>query len=279
MVVYLDILILVNVVVDAVLLWITAKIIHRDAPALRMLSALFISVAYGTLVCLPPFSIALNIVFRAAAAFLISFIAFGFPSLRGFIKNTVVFVIVTCAYTGILVLLQQLPVFEESIYINNGQIYYNLPIPCVLAGIVVLCGVYLAVSKFFAKRAGKSQLSDCTLTLCGKSVSFRCFADTGNFLKDTITGRPVVIVNAGVLRQIADIDSEGRFKYGEDSPMHTRVRLIPYRGADGSEGMLNAFRPDSFICDGKERKVLVAANTRNFDTDGTYEGIMPAAGQ
>lgn len=278
MVIYLDILILVNLAVDAVLLWITAKVIRKDPPALRMLSALLLAVAYGTIVCMPEFSVALNIFFRIAAALLISLIAFGFPSFRGFLKNTAAFIVVTCAYTGVLLLLQQIPAFEDSIYVNNGQVYYDLPIPCVLLGIVVICALHLVVSRFLSKKSRISGLAQCTLTLCGKSVDFRCFADTGNFLRDAITGRPVVIVQADVLRKLVDIDSDGGFKYGEDSPMRTRVRLIPYRAADGSEGMLNAFRPDSFVCNGKKLKVLVAANTRRFDTDGSYEGIMPAVG-
>ena len=107
--VYVDILIFVNVVVNTVILWLTARIMRLDTKPLRLIFAVAISVAYGFAICLPQLSFLLNIAAKFISGALIVFVAFGFGNVRKFIKTLCVFMAVSAAYIGCLLLLTFLP--------------------------------------------------------------------------------------------------------------------------------------------------------------------------
>ena len=126
--VYVDILIFVNVVVNTVILWLTARILRLDTKPLRLIGAVVLSVVYGFAVCLPQLAFLLNAFAKLLSGALIVFVAFGFVNIRKFIKTLCVFMAVSAAYIGCLLLLTLLPQTGDFIYVNNGEVYFDLPV-------------------------------------------------------------------------------------------------------------------------------------------------------
>ena len=114
----------------------------------------------------------------------------------------------------------------------------------------------------------------CSVEFGGKKTSFNCFVDSGNMLKEAVSGLPVVLIEKNRLKKIVNIDDDGKLSCDENDELYTKFRLVPYTAAGGKTGLLEAFRPDKFTVDNKEYDVIVAVNGE-IKGDGTYEGIIP----
>lgn len=273
--VYLDILLFVNMAADAAILWGSAVFLRTTVKPLRFFGALILSCAYGFAVVLPQLGFMLNICIRLAVSALIAGVAFGFYPLRGFLKKWFVFLLVSVTYVAVLLLVQNLFGLHNSLYIRNGAVYFNIPVRYILLGVAGLCIIQLIAGRITDKKAPAGHLCDCRVFLDGKSVSFKGLIDTGNFLREGISGLPVVLVDVSALQGIVPMDRAGRILHGEGSPMYTRYRLVPFHGAGEAGGLLDAFKPDRFVAGGREYRVIVAVSKKSVDSNGVYKGIIP----
>ena len=273
--VYLDILLFVNIVVDAAILWASAKILHITMKPLRFFSALIISCAYGFIVILPDFGFMANIFMKICMSVLIAAVAFSLRPFKGFMKKYFIFLFISVVYIALILVIQNLFHLQDSVYIRNGAVYFNIPVKYILMGVAVLCIVQIIMSRIMDKKPPSKNLCNCDIDLNGKKVSFKALVDSGNFLKEGLSGLPVILVDSSVLRGIVNMDAEDNFLYDKDDPLYTRFRLVPFRGVGGESGLLKAFKPDKFFVDGKEYKVVVAVSKKRIDNNGIYKGIIP----
>lgn len=270
--VYVDILIFVNIVVNTVILWLTARILRLDTKPMRLIFAVAISVAYGFAVCLPQMSFLLNAAAKLVSGTCIVFVAFGFGNLRRFLKSLCVFMAVSAVYMGSLLLLTFLPWSGDFVYVNNGEVYFDLPVTYILAVTVIVCVVQIVVDRFFTKRMPKNAFCRCVVEFDGKKTEFNCLTDTGNRLVEVVSGLPVVVVEEKKLRPVADLRDGMIDRTGA---LYRRIRLVPYKSADGRTGIMRGFLPDRFTVDGAEKKVVVACRDTVFDKGGAYSGVAP----
>ena len=115
----------------------------------------------------------------------------------------------------------------------------------------------------------------------GRSAVFRALLDTGNSLRDPVSGARVLIATPraleGILRENAALfDRLGPLQLQELSAqipeLAGRLRLLPY-SAVGGPGLLPAFRPDRLFIDGREQSgYLIAVSPQTAGDD--YEAII-----
>lgn len=275
--VYVDLLLFVNAVVNSTLLYIAYKIIGKKIPPLRFFLAAALSTLYGLVVCLPAFSFTLNIFFKTAAAALICLIAFDFGGVRVYLKNLAIFLLVSFGYVGLITAFQYLPLASSSFYMNNGEIYYNLPLPYLLIMGGALCLLQKIISDFYRRRTSPGELFDCLVCLGENQITVPCLYDSGNFLRETLSGLPVAVMERSALKALLPAGSEKSedlFDLLSRDPVFCgRVFLVPFKGAGGS-GLFTGFRPDRFSVSGNEKKVIIALSNGKLDRSGKYRGII-----
>lgn len=275
MTVYLDLLLFFNLAADSALLWVTARLLRRSVSALRFFCALALMCLYGMAVCFPAFAFAVNVLLRVAFAALIVLAAFGFHSPGRFLSALGVFFAVTLVYSGVVLTCRYvIPGGEEALYFRNGSAYLNVPASHLLLAILVLCAVQIVLDRALSRRRALRHTCRCSVTVNGKQAEAVCLVDTGNLVRDAITGLPVVLLSRQSLAPLVRFTAEGTLLCDPSSPLYTRLRMIPFRGAGQSGGLLQAFRPDRFTADGQEYKVLVAVNPVEV-SGGEYAGIIP----
>ncbi len=91
--------------------------------------------------------------------------------------------------------------------------------------------VFSAFLKERLRRGGTE--AELQVTLGGHTETLKGFVDTGNFLRDPISGRPVCVAAKDAVEKLAPEDSQ--------------FCLIPYRSVDKEEGLLSGVRPDSAV--------------------------------
>lgn len=247
--VYIDILLFVNLIMNGAILFASAKLTGAKTSFGRFAAADLIVSGYGLTVCLPSLGFFVCTVTKTTVAILVSAVAFKTRSLRALLKHTCIFLFCYFGYLAVLMSVQALPFCESSIYIQNNEIYFNIPVPTVIISALFLLLAANIAGRISASRKPSRAFCDCEVSLAGKTVKLRCFKDSGNMLKDSITGDPVMIAEKSIIKNVTD-----------DLYKNTRIRIIPYRTADGKSGILYAFRPDSVKIDGETRRMLIAVS-------------------
>ena len=118
--------------------------------------------------------------------------------------------------------------------VNRGGIYYFPVQPLVL--VLVTIGCYLVlwlVGKFRKKSAQRLRFR---LQAGDRQVEFTALVDTGNRLRDPITGRSVLVVQKQVLRDclpptVLDALSQGRPEQVDSAQWQRRCGVLPIRTA------------------------------------------------
>ena len=129
--------------------------------------------------------------------------------------------------------------------------------------LVLIVAITAAIGSYLGSRALKSRVGkeifSLEVTLNGKHSNFTAICDSGNLLRDAISGRPVIVVDNSLSKSIIGLKSppDARSVEGLESALSSRVTLIPCASAFVSKTMV-AFRP---------QKILITRGGKSYDTD------------
>ncbi|MDI6870256.1 MAG: sigma-E processing peptidase SpoIIGA [Bacillota bacterium] len=134
------------------------------------------------------------------------------------------------------------------------------------------------------------------IDLLGRTARVTALLDTGNRLVDPLTGQPVVILGSDLREALlppeaveavaaaatSPVEAVGRLA---ETPLATRVRLIPYSTLGQENGLLLSFRADAVRLGGgatgpetgPETGTLVAFHGQPLDPAGAYRALVHPA--
>lgn len=228
MVIYLDLVMLMNFIVDLLLLIAANRLCGYPMKLRRTLLSAGLGAVYAGVCMLPGFRFLGNVFWRLVALALMSVVAFGWNA--SILRGSAIFVFLSMALGGI------------ALGLGNGG---AMALLAAAGGVCILCIVGFrggAVKEYVAVE----------LTYAGVTRELVALKDTGNALKDPITGQSVLVVGADVARHMLGLTQEQLL-----SPIDTMtqskipgLRLIPYRSVGNANGMMLAVRMER-VCVGK----------------------------
>ena len=125
MVVYADILIVLNMLVDYFLLLSTKRLLKRKTNVIRIVLASLEGGIFSLYIFLPQSAVFIELSTRMAVCFVMSLTAFKFINLKEFLKNSVTLFLITCLYAGVMTAVWKL--FKPyGMVINNSVVYFKL---------------------------------------------------------------------------------------------------------------------------------------------------------
>lgn len=253
-VVYIDVLLAVNLLVNYFLLLLTARLTPAPSKRLRLLLASLLGSFYSLIIFAPRIILPLDLLLKAAFGLSIAFAAFGIKNKRLFVRAYCVFMVSTFLFGGIFSALYFLT-SPNGMLVNNSTVYFDIS---VLQLVIYTITAYLGMTlvHYIAKRRAPSSLNyRVTVEYGGRAVSLDAVVDTGNSLKEAFSQYPVAVCSAADIRDllpaklseiILRTDAAGAMQALSASEFASSVRVIPYHDVSG-EGMLFAIRPDSFM--------------------------------
>lgn len=131
----------------------------------------------------------------------------------------------------------------------------------------------------FVKRKDATAYVPVELHYDEKQCSLTALRDTGNTLKDPITGGSVLIVGSDVAKELTGLTGEQLRKPVEvmgQSPL-PGLRLIPYRTVGQPAGMLLAMRIPKMRIGGWQGSGLVAFAPDTLSPDGKFQALTGGA--
>ena len=115
-------------------------------------------------------------------------------------------------------------------------------------------------------------------------VDINAIIDTGNFLKEPITGKPVIIVEKDVLKNVIPVDileNSQDIINGEkiEDKYMAKIRLIPFSALGTENGLLLGIKPDDFYINyqGKileNKNVIVGIYNKKLSKNNRYNALV-----
>ncbi len=112
----------------------------------------------------------------------------------------------------------------------------------------------------------------------GRQVQLTALKDTGNTLKDPISGEPVLIVQQSAAEKLLPAGLSGKeatelLSALQNAAPQVKPRLVPYRAVGKEQGMLLAMRCDRVTIGGREAGTLIAFTNTVLSEKGQFRAL------
>lgn len=276
----MDAVFVLNTVLDYLLLVVCGSVTTTPLRRGRALLSGGIGGGYAVLSLVPGFSFLGNFFWQLVFTVVLCLIAFGAG--RQLIRQSVVLLLLAAAFSGIVLLLTEM--FSAPKAFVGARVYY----PVSLGVLLLTGGGACGLLKWSLGRLGHhgGDIAVVEIQQGGRSVSLHALRDTGNTLRDPVSGAQVLVTDWTVLRRLLpEVPVEAAMfsdpaslvqQLGKLAPeVHTR--LIPYKAVGVAHGLLVAMRPEKIKVAGKEENLLLAFSPVLVSDGGGYEALLGGA--
>ncbi|MCL2633636.1 MAG: sigma-E processing peptidase SpoIIGA [Oscillospiraceae bacterium] len=253
--IYIDLLIIINIYITFFMIRSSGAFLHRKIGAVRVLLGSIAGGASSLIIFLPPLPFLLTISIKIAIGLLITLIVFGYKNIHEYLKNALIFTIITVVFAGFTMLLWLFAAPLSMAY-RNGIAYFNISFPALVITTALAYGLIKLLRYILDIRQAAQRSYTVQIIRTGYAVELNALADSGNMLTDYFSGLPVIICPKSAVKElIPDVGA----------------RLLPYNTINSS-GLVSVFRADSIIIktDGKPDKsvkALVGVNPHHNEND------------
>jgi len=265
---YADVLFLVNLSMDFLTIYIASRLTHAKPSIPRTITASVLGALYGTGAVIFSLEGIIAAFCSAALSVLTSVIAFGIEGgVWGLLRQSLMVWGCGALLGGIMSAFMAMgePVYLREEGAPSYAVYYILT----FAAAVLLVRVFSARSE--------RQSAEVEVNVYGERFRFSALCDSGNLMRDPLCGAPVILVSPAAIGDSlrAKIDAV-RHSEGDFGDLEVRFRLIPHKSVDGS-GIFFGFVPDEVRVDGVKKRAVIALDEK--EAEGGYagfSGIVPS---
>lgn len=254
--VYIDLVMILNFLVDLLLILGTNRLSGFPPGIKRGALAAALGAAYSGACMLPGFHFLMNTIWRLVSLMLMGIIAFGWN--KSALKRCGLFVLLSMALGGV------------ALGFGSGSFWMLI----LAAGAVwLLCRIG------FGGSVGQREYVTVRISHQGETVSVVALRDTGNTLRDPVTGEQVLVIGAEIARRLTGLQEEQlRVPLETLAAKPVRgLRLIPYRAVGQSGGMLLAMRFSDVKIGSRSGSAIVAFAPEAVGKGECYQALTGGA--
>jgi len=250
--VYLDLVMVLNFLVDFLLLLGTNRLSGFPPGIWRCGAGALVGAVYSGACLLPGFRFLGNLLWRCVSLGFMGILAFGANT--GAVKRVGVFLLLSMAMGGI------------ALSLGRGDLLSLL-----LCAAVCL---FLCLVSFGGQIGGREYVM-LKINHEGHSANLIALKDTGNTLKDPITGSPVLIISPEAAIRLTGLTLQQLRQPMETLAQHPipGLRLIPYRSVGNAGGFLLAKRFSEVTIGDKRQSALVAFAGEGLGRGEIYQAL------
>ncbi len=276
-VIYIDVLLVINLAINFFLLLAAARLCGRSPKRSRILLGAAIGAIYSLVILLPDIPWPIQTALRVGVCLLMMFAVEGRVKFVCLLRDSLVFFTVSFIFAGFMLAVRMFIAPAAMIY-SNGVVYLRVS---ALTLIIATIAAYLLTELFFRifrRRTVSEKLmrsASVTVVYRGLEIETPGFVDTGNLLRDPLSGAPVIIAGAPAAQKLfpqevcvaltSPIKNAGTLGAGTVSGF----RLIPYSTVSG-KGLVPVFRPD---------RITVSDGTDSYLVEDAFIGFPSVDGE
>jgi len=250
--VYLDLVMVLNFLVDFLLLLGTNRLSGFPAQAWRCAEGALLGAVYSGACLMPGFRFLGALHWRFISLCMMVCVAFGYD--RSALKRGGVFLLLAMSMGGI------------ALSLGRGD----------ALSLVLCAGLCLLLSLLsFGGQVGSKEYVPLKIAYNGCIASILALKDTGNTLRDPVTGEQVLIISAEIANRLTGLTAEQLRR-----PLETLVlrpvpglRLIPYRSIGNAGGFLLAKRFEDVTIGNRKQSALVAFAAEGLGKGEVYQAL------
>jgi stage II sporulation protein GA (sporulation sigma-E factor processing peptidase) len=302
MIVYVDLIFLMNFLIDGLLLFMTARTRKIQVVWWRLLVGAGIGAVYVVFMFFPALSFLFTFMVKLCFALVMIAVSFGFASLQHFLRNLGIFYLINFVTAGGILAIHYFwetsnEVFNGIAISQSGGVTHELQFGFSFIAIALVSVIWFYKSVFRSVKQreeltsffAKVQIDIGSVQLCCTGL-----IDTGNQLYDPLTRTPVMVLEASQcqdyipeawMRKIRDSDVDqiisaiGQEHEAEGFVWQDRLRLVPYRGINKATQFMLAIKPDRVIISHQDKhieshKVLIGLDGGKLSSDNSYQAII-----
>ena len=289
MTIYIDIIIVENLIMNYIILYATGLISKSPKSYLRMFLASLIGAVYATLEYILKVNIYSNIILKTILSIIIVYIAFNPQDVKKMCKQLVLFYVTTFTFGGIATYLIYV-LKPQNIIIKNGMYVGTYVLKVIFVG-AIIGTIILAIAFKMAKNkiTKKDMICKVKIKLNGKEETVEAMVDTGNMLKEPITGTPVVVVERTSLYELLpkEILNNTESILGGDfekipeeikNEYVPKLKLIPFASLGKQNGMLVGIKPEKIEVINEqteeEKNAIIGIYNKSLTKRGEYKALI-----
>lgn len=256
--VYADLLFLINFSMDFLCVFLVAKLTSKRLSYPRAIAGAVLGGAYSVAILFMPPLGRLEIIPDILCCLLMCLIVFARKgdTLGTLALNTVTYLLASVLLGGIMTAAFNL--LNSSGIDLEGTGEGDIP-PWLLVTVGLASVISTYAGGHFLKRRAAERQAEIDVTLCDVTVTIRAMCDSGNLLRDSVSGRAVIVADnrhtSSFFKKRKEITAKDAITL--DGDIRRRIALIPCSTANGS-GTMVAFRP---------QKVIVRTDRREKEVD------------
>nr|WP_242973354.1 sigma-E processing peptidase SpoIIGA [Pseudoclostridium thermosuccinogenes] len=292
--VYIDILFLENIVMNYMILWVTARFSKAGTSSLRLfLGALVGAVYVVVLILFPGIKVYYTTMAKVILSALMVAISFSIENFRRYFKILAIFYVSTFIFAGAA--FSFLYLNKTGGFVKNGVFYvywqsskWTFMIFSILTVVII--------GRIFWEEIQSRLIKDKLIVRLkvafeNKIADMSALIDTGNSLHDPLTNMPVVIVEFLALKDILPFEIQSIFENSKENDLSSvtdivsksnwfsRFRLIPFNSLGKENGMLIGFKPDYIELEENEEKkgvenVIIGIYNRSLSKNAKYRALL-----
>ena len=272
MIVYADVLIFLNLIINYFLLLVVSKILKKTPKTRWVVLSAFVGALSSLYIFLPQTSFLIETLFKIAVSMLMSIIAFGFKGVKAYIKSVLLLFGVTVGFGGLMYAIW-LTFSPNGMVINNSVVYFDISLIALIGFTVASYIIFSVLFRIFSKNATFAERCDITLFANEKSVNVTAIVDTGNSIEDAFSMGEIIIVDKSVAIKLFECDD-----FQINLKTKSRYRMLPCATVSGND-VLEGLRCDRAEVKYKNRSITlnrpILAISKTLLPDGNDAIINP----
>lgn len=293
--VYLDSLFLENIVMNYLILLLTAKFSKSNTSNLRLFLGALVGAIYVVVLVLMP---GVKVYYTTAAKIILSLViiavAFSPEKVGSFFKTLAIFYVATFIFAGAAF---------AFLYFNQGGGFVRNGVFVgfkdrkmswtIILQSVILVGIIVRIfMEIIQHRLMKEKLLiPIKISFEDKIIDLAALVDTGNSLHDPLSNMPVIVVEFKAIKNILPSEIQRIFEESRENDLSSvtnivsssswfsRFRLIPFTSLGKENGMLIGFKPDYIeIGESDDKKgvynVIIGIYNRTLSKNEKYKALL-----
>ena len=290
MTIYIDIVLIENLIMNYIILFTTAVVLKIKVNHIRLILASLLGAGYSIIAYMGIIKVYSSIILKIILSVLIIYIAFNPQNIKKMCKDLLLFYLVSFVFGGAAFALIYI-IKPQNILMKNGLFLGTYTLKTVMLGAVVaFCIIIGAFAIIKNKISKKDMFCEIEILINQKKIKTKAMIDTGNMLKEPITNVPVIVVEhillyscmpKDILNNLIDIMG-GDFKNipcDIQEKYISKLKLIPFSSLGKQNGMLIGIRPEyvKVITDEQEKinkNVIIGIYEKSLTKKGEYQALI-----
>ena len=251
MVIYLDVLILINLYVTYFQILAVSVFTHRKSIWYRKLSAAGIGAVASLSIFIPQEMVLTLTLLKIFLCALIAFVAFGYTGFRAYAVSVLFLMLVSFVFSGLMLCVWLFAAPMKMLFIN-GTVYFGIDTMTIILSTCAAYGVVRIIRYILDKNGKTDGKYTVIIKNNGRECRLSALADSGNGMVDCFSGLPVIVCRRDMCDDVSPPAIEMIENNSDISDIGTQmikgVRIMPFSTV-GKGGLICMFKAESVVID------------------------------